>query len=234
MRGIVCLAVLVLILSALPVTIDSSDAATDIISTDEGLPIKYETVFDPVGSATIAKTVKSTTYTGKCVPLVIPDTVIIDGEQYEVKIIGESSFAGWNIDSITIPDTITRIEKNAFKGCGTVKEIHLNGRLTGEKHSDDDKEKDIGENAFCLGDERTRAECDVYGFTPTRDVWEVENPYGDIFGNYTTVHFREITPDSKDSIIHIALISIGVVALLYMGRCVKVKKIKRKKIRKKK
>ena len=113
-----------------------------------------------------------------------------------------------------------------------MKEIHLNGKLIGEKHSDDDKEKDIGENAFCLGNEKTHAECDIYGFTPTRDVWDVDNPYEDIFGKYTTVHYKELNPDSRDTYIHIGLISLGVVALLYMGRSVKVKRIKRKKVKK--
>ena len=232
MRRIVCLAAIAVLLFSVPVIIDGSDAT--VINNDEGLPIAYETVFDPIGSATVARTVPVTTYKGDYKPLVIPDTVIIGGIEYEVKIIGESSFAGWNISSITIPESVTRIEKNAFKGCFKVTEIHLNGHLTGEKHSDDDKEKDIGEGAFCLGDEKTHAECDVYGFTPTRDVWEIDNPYEDIFGSYTTVHYKELNPNSKDSFIHIALISIGVVALLYMGRCVKVKKIKRKKVRKKK
>ena len=113
-----------------------------------------------------------------------------------------------------------------------MKEIHLNGKLTGEKHGDL-TEKDIGENAFCLGNEKNRAECDIYGFTPSRDVWNIENPYEDIFGKYTTVHYKELTPNSGDSYIHIGLISLGVVALLYMCRCVKVKKIKRKKVKKK-
>ena len=232
-RKILCLAAVVLMLLMFPLAAEDSDASTAGVDTDEGLPITYETVFDPIGSATIAKTVASVPHKGQCVPLIIPDSVIIEGELYEVKIIGEGSFSNWNIDSITIPDTITKIEKDAFKGCSSVKEIHLNGKLTGEIHGEL-TEKDIGENAFCLGDEKNHAECDIYGFTPTRDVWDVDNPYEDIFGKYTTVHYKELNPDSRDTYIHIGLISIGVVALLYMGRCVKVKKIKRKKIRKRK
>ena len=227
-----CVLIVALLLLAVPLAVDSSDGLSKVSKTDEGLPIAYETVFDPVASATVAKTVFSTTYKGDYKPLVIPDTVTIMGMEYEVKIIGESSFSGWNINSITIPDSVTKIEKDAFRGCYKVTEIHLNGRLTGEKHSVSDTEKDIGENAFCLGDEKVHAECNVYGFTPTRTVWDVENPYEDIFGNYTTVHFKELTPDSKDSIIHIALISAGVFFLLFMGRSIKVKKIKRKKRKK--
>ena len=233
MRRIFCLAAVALLLMVFPLAMDDSEAKSAVVNTDEGLPITYETVFDPVASATIAKTVASVTYKGDRVPLVIPDSVIIDGELYEVKIIGEASFSNWNIDSITIPESITKIEKDAFNGCSHVKEIHLNGKLTGEKHSEDDTEKDIGENAFCLGNDKNRAECDIYGFTPTRDVWDIDNPYEDIFGKYTTVHYKELNPDSKDTYIHIGLISLGVVALLYMGRCVKVKKIKRKKVKKK-
>ena len=229
-----CLIIVALLLLVFPLTVDSSDAVQDTIANDESLPITYVTYFDPIASATIAKTVPSMTpYKGDFKPLVIPSTVVIDEVEYEVKIIGESSFANWNITSITIPDTVTKIEKNAFMGCSKVKEIHLNGNLTGEKHSDDDTEKDIAENAFCLGDEKTHAECDIYGLTPTRPVWDVEYPYEDIFGKYTTVHFKDLSVDSKDSIIHILLICVGVAALLYMGRCVKVKKIKRKKVKKK-
>ena len=72
-----------------------------------------------------------------------------------------------------------------------------------------------------------------YGFIPTRPVGESGNPYSDIFGEYTTVHYKDIRPDSKEGIIHIALISLGVFALLFMGRSVKVKKIKRRKKRSK-
>ena len=115
MKRILCLVTVAIVLTAFPLAIDCSDAKSAVVDTDEGLHIAYETVFDPVGSATIAKTIASVQYKGPSVPLVIPDTVIIDGEQYEVKIIGEASFSNWNIDSITIPESVTMIEKDAFK-----------------------------------------------------------------------------------------------------------------------
>ena len=150
-----CVLIVALLLFAIPVVVDGSDGSPSVISNDEGLPISYDIVPDPSGSTKVAKTVPSVSpYKENYKPLVIPDTVIIEGEQYEVKIIGESSFSGWNINSITIPDSVTKIEKDAFRGCYKVTEIHLNGRLTGEKHSESDTEKDIGENAFCLGDEK--------------------------------------------------------------------------------
>ena len=214
------LAVMMLVIAAPLMFCSSSDAATYEQSTDDGLEITYQIIDGGV------KTVgHSGTYKGDKVGLVIPATVTIEGKDYSVIAIGESSFNDWTITSISIPGTVKVIGANAFNGCYNVTEIRFNGTID---------EKNIGDNAFALGSENHPAECTVHGFTPTRNVWDVEdNPYDDIFGKYTTVHYRDLTPDNKDSIIHIALISIGVFLLLYMGRCVKVKKIKRKKIRKK-
>ena len=200
---------------------DVSDADHDI-PTGEGIVITYRISADPDGSGHgQVEAVSSVQYTGSPTALIVPETVEIDSKVYDVVIIGEDCFKGqYRIESITLPSKVSVIGKNAFYGCYNVKEIHLNSS------------PDIQENAFCLGINDTyKAECSIYGFTPTRDVGTEGNPYEDIFGKYTKVKYMDIQPNNRDAIIHIALISFGVLALLYMGRCVKVKKIKRKKKR---
>ena len=224
-RRVCCFIAIAFVLISIPAVITDSSDAMSIVDNDDGLPIAYEMFKDPSSTTIEVKTVVSTNpYKGDYRPLVIPRTVNIDGIDYNVTLIGASSFSGWNISSITIPDTVRKIEKDAFLGCNRVTSIHLNGELTADN---------IGDNAFCLGNDKISAECDLYGFTPTRNVWDVDNPYEDIFGKNTTVHYKDISPNSRDSIIHIALICIGVAALLYMGRSVRVRKIKRRKVRRK-
>ena len=204
---------------------DFSDADHDV-PTEEGIVITYRISVDPYGSEHgQVEAVSSVPYTGSPKALIIPETVEIESKKYDVVNIGENCFKDQShIESITLPSKISVIGKNAFHGCYNVKEIRINS-----------SNPDIQEGAFSLGiNETYKAECSIYGFTPTRDVGTEGNPYEDIFGKYTTVKYMDITPDSREAIIHIALISFGVLALLYMGRCVKVKKIKRKKIKKKK
>lgn len=61
-----------------------------------------------------SKTCKITVYLGKAKDLVIPAE--IDG--YKVTEIGEGSICGEQIQSIKIPDTVTKIEYGAFEFCG--------------------------------------------------------------------------------------------------------------------
>ena len=223
-RSALLIAALFVAVTLIPfITTDGSDADQDI-PTEEGIVITYRIAADPYGSEHgQVEAVSSEKYTGGMKALIIPETVEIASKTYDVVNIGENCFKDQkNIDSITLPSTVGVIGKNAFSGCYNVKEIHLNSR------------PDIQENAFSLGiNETYKAECSIYGFTPTRDVGTEGNPYEDIFGKYTSVKYMDIQPNSRDAIIHIALISLGVLALLFMGRCVKVKKIKRKKIKKK-
>ena len=217
---IICAAVLLLLSTSLAF---STDAST-VITNDDGLDITYEIISEPAGTNNgTVRTVISPIYTGEPVQLVIPSVVVIGGKDYDVVEIGESSFVGWNIYSATIPGTVNRIGENAFLGCYKMKELHLEGNIS---------EDNIGKGAFSFGTESMPAECKVYGFIPTRDVGQEGNPYEDIFGKYTTVRYMDLKPEGNVTWIHFALMAIGVIALLYMGRCVKVKKIKRKKVKK--
>lgn len=224
-KKIMIIPVLFLAVMMIPMIAETSDADTSDFTADtgEGLTIPYRILTEPSGSAngTVMTVASDTPYGGEPEPLVIPGVVEIASKRYNVVEIGENSFSGWNIDSVTIPSEVRYIRASAFYGCYHVKEIHLNGS------------PEMGENAFCLGiNDKFKAECSVYGFTPTRAVGEKGDPYEDIFGKYTTVKYMDVQLDDKDAIIHIALISFGVLALLYMGRSVKVKRIKRRKVRK--
>ena len=215
------LAAVLLIIAVCPVLISDDSEAADMVVNDDNLAIYYKKITEPTGSAhgTVRTVDNGAPYTGPVKPLNIPKTVSILGKEYDVVEIGEGSFKNWDIDYISIPSTVTKIGANAFSYCYQVKEIRLNST------------PEIGNNAFSLGYEAHPAECSIYGFTPTRPVGESGNPYEDIFGKYTTVNYKDISPNSRDALIHIGLIALGIAALLFMGRSVKVKKIKRKKKR---
>ena len=219
MKAYVALAVIAAIVLC-PFFVPGSDAEAKVIL-DGDFQILYETITEPSGSAhgTAKVGTMDWTYSGELKPLVIPETVIISGKTYDVTEIAESAFKSWNISSITLPSTMTKIGNGAFSYCDKVSEIHFNST------------PDIGKDAFALGYKSRPADVSIYGFTPTRPVGEIGNPYEDIFGKYTTVHYRDVTIDSRDALIHIGLISLGIAALFFMGRSVRVKKIKRKKRR---
>ena len=62
----------------------------------------------------------------------IPNNVTFDNEQYKVTIIGEATFSGKSLnqeDWNELPESIVKIEKNAFRNCG-LKELKLPSKLT--------------------------------------------------------------------------------------------------------
>ena len=62
----------------------------------------------------------------------IPNYVTFDKAQYKVTIIGEAAFSGKGLnleDWSELPESIVKIEKNAFKNCG-LKELKLPSKLT--------------------------------------------------------------------------------------------------------
>ena len=215
---IVSAVALLLLLSPLLIC-DTSDASVDI-PTEQGIDISYEIIPD----TETVRTVATYTYTGDEKELNIPSSIIIGDMQYDVAEIGDSSFRSWNITSVTIPETVKLIGENAFQGCYGVKDITFQGTIADDA---------IKANAFSLGMPTHPAECTMHGFVPTRDVGQTGNPYEDIFGEYTEVTYADLTPNDRDAVIHVAILVVGVIFLLYMGRAVKVKKIKRKKVRKK-
>ena len=58
--------------------------------------------------------------------LVIPNKVIYRGQEYEVVAIGERAFLGCeSLESVIIPNTITRIDDYAFWGCSNLSRIDI-------------------------------------------------------------------------------------------------------------
>lgn len=58
--------------------------------------------------------------------IIVPETVEINGETYEVKYIGQKAFDGCNkIQTIIISDGITSIKSRAFRNCTSLTEIYI-------------------------------------------------------------------------------------------------------------
>lgn len=66
-----------------------------------------------------------TGYTGKDREIIIPDVI----DERPVTVIGEKAFEGYDLTSITIPETVTTIETNAFNNCNSLETINLQGEL---------------------------------------------------------------------------------------------------------
>jgi len=206
----------------------------------------YEVVTSDAPDASGNWVLTITGYTGVMPDdLTIPSEMTVSDKVYKVTRIGEVAFKSKTMKSLTVPDTVTVISAESFENCSSLVTVHLGSGLTSigdrafkncysitEIHFKSSPE--LGKQSLCLGVKAHPVTCDLYGFQPTRAVTEDKNPYADVFydeegGEYTNVSYKEIRPDSRDSLIHIALIALGVMFLVFMGRSVKVKKIKRPK-----
>ena len=62
--------------------------------------------------------------------LIIPGTITgLGQETFTVSEIGEGAFEGQKLKTVTLPDTITKVDTNAFKDCG-ITELNVNGKVT--------------------------------------------------------------------------------------------------------
>lgn len=61
--------------------------------------------------------------------LVIPQTVDNNGEKYTVVLIGDYAFSGCELTSVILPQSVTEIGMNAFKGCDKLIAINLPNSL---------------------------------------------------------------------------------------------------------
>jgi hypothetical protein len=69
----------------------------------------------------------------------IPSTVSCNGRTYEVKEVADGAYENnKELTSITIPASVTKVGKNAFKGCSSLKKVKFAGKNV----------KKIGKNAF--------------------------------------------------------------------------------------
>ena len=213
--------VILITLTAVLIIINNNDAEPYPPATDS-----VEFTFEPSGYnskyVTITGITDTTALIGddKNVDLVIPAYVIIGSDECRVVEIGAYSFQNMSgIRSITIPKTVMNIREGAFLGCYNVKKVDIRGHIA---------DGNYGEKSFSLGtDSVHKAEFNIYGFKPVRDPSRSDSDYKDVFGDHTTVHYQIIEFNSKDPLIHTGLLALGVIALLYMGRSVKVKKVDR-------
>lgn len=92
---------------------------------------KYELNYIPVNENEVYVTYASTPY--ECLysgNIVIPSATTINGKTYIVTGIGQwAFFRGYNIESITIPNTVKYIGLQAFCGCTKIKRIEIPGSV---------------------------------------------------------------------------------------------------------
>lgn len=68
-------------------------------------------------------------YNGDGGEVVIPDTVMYEGDEYEVKIIGGKSFSKSDVTKVTLGANITQIQDRAFRDCDLLEEIVFNDKV---------------------------------------------------------------------------------------------------------
>ena len=62
--------------------------------------------------------------------LIIPGTITgIEQETFIVSEIGNGAFKGLKLSSVTLPDTLTKVDKDAFRDCGII-ELNISGRVS--------------------------------------------------------------------------------------------------------
>ena len=116
---------LVLVIAALPLAAVESDAAT-ILTSQDGL-WKYYVNADNT-TITINSGGSSKAYLGTDTDVTVPSA--IDG--YPVMIVGNYAFYNYtDLESVTIPNTVTSIGNNAFQNCSSLADVDMgSGVLT--------------------------------------------------------------------------------------------------------
>ena len=69
--------------------------------------------------------------------VIIPSQVEFEGKSYPVTVIEQNSFASMRMRTVTLPDTVVRIENSAFENCQWLREVFLGKNL-----------RSIGDSAF--------------------------------------------------------------------------------------
>ena len=79
------------------------------------------------GANTVSITRQRSGYTGD---FVIPDHVVFNGQTYNVTAIREIAFNDCNLNSVTIPNSVTSIGDYAFEGCTNLASITISNSVT--------------------------------------------------------------------------------------------------------
>ena len=104
---------------------DATGKTTDISTKETSLDGKTtEATYEPQGTSVAVSNIKSTDSV-----LVIPATVKGAEAVFPVTEIGAGALEGQSLESVSIPETITKVDKNAFSGCG-ITEMDIEGKIT--------------------------------------------------------------------------------------------------------
>lgn len=111
--------------SAAAETTSINDIVYQLVTSSDGKVTAAQVIgFDPE----ISKSMRSTN------PEILPSVVFDSGAECAVTSIGEQAFEGTQIESIIIPDSVTRIYNSAFKNCKKLTEAVLPKRLNAIKY----------------------------------------------------------------------------------------------------
>ena len=111
-------------------------ASTGTTVSDASTKAKFKVTSSDEGNATVSFEGTKDNASSVVIPSVIKDA---NGVEYKVTSVSENAFAkNSKIKTVEIPETVTSIGKNAFKGCKNLKNIKLNANTL----------KTVGKNAF--------------------------------------------------------------------------------------
>lgn len=130
---------IVMMMSMIGLQVSATDAEVltrNDFCTSEGT--EYSFYFDSQGVAYAFGTDATTGETYVCAEyyrdlvlttteIVIPSSVIMDSEQYDVTVINSGAFSSTDIVSVVIPDTVVTINASAFQNCASLETVEFIG-----------------------------------------------------------------------------------------------------------
>jgi len=114
--------ILVIVALCLSMASCSNPSIQNFTASDNGIEYEYEVIVPLMNFVRIKAVTPADQLVGE---VTLPSTVNYNGTRYVVSQIAESAFEGYTgLTEVTLPSTITTIEKKAFRGCTALQEIN--------------------------------------------------------------------------------------------------------------